>query len=352
MLIFGTMRRFIPFAFLLIVIFLSGCSAAFHYAEFIRPSDRYIPSDLYKMGLAQRAVTESDVAPVYTEGIPYEKLPGVPEQTVDLTFKALEETVKELGRFDFTRINDENARINRSEFASSPFSKEEIERIGNSYDLDGIISLDGFEMVIRTSGEVNVISGTDASGFPVRVPEFSKESQVSLTLLWRVYDCRRVEMIDEYQETYERYFGRVSYSEEDINQIKPEDMGLMDVAGAAAYDYYTRISPHWEEDYRKYYYTGSRELQAIATDLQATGDWERAAGKWKELTNSENLKVRYRAMYNMASASEILGRPKVAKEWITRAIALNPEQMARNYAEKIEKQILVYEVVNRQLGIN
>jgi hypothetical protein len=54
----------------------------------------------------------------------------------------------------------------------------------------------------------------------------------------------------------------------------------------------------------------------------------------------------------MAVASEILGRPKVAKTWIDRAIAINPEKMARNYAKKIDKQILIYEVVNRQLGIN
>ena len=346
------MRRLAFIPFVLIVLSLSGCSAAFYYAEFIRPSDRYFPSDLYVMGLAQRAATEANVAPVYTDGIPYEELKGIPKQTADLAIKSLKETVEELGRYDFTKVIIKESQINADVFAMPPFSSEEIDSIGDIYDLDGIISLDGFEMLIKTSGDVNVINGIDASGVPVRVPEFSKESEVRVTLLWRLYDCRRNEMIDEYQESYERFFGRVSYSEEDINQIKPEDMSLLDVAGAAAYDYYTRISPHWEEDYRKYYYTGSTELQAIATDLQATGDWERAALKWKELTTSENLKVKYRATYNMAVASEILGRPKVAKTWIDRAIAINPEKMARNYAKKIDKQILIYEVVNRQLGIN
>jgi hypothetical protein len=183
------------------------------------------------------------------------------------------------------------------------------------------------------------------------VPEFSKESQVTLSLLWRFYDCRSGELLDEYEETYERVFGRVSYSEDEIRELKPKDLSLMDVAGMAAYDYYERISPHWEEGYRKYYYSGSAELQDIAKELDYTGNWERAATRWKQLTTSENLKVRYRAMYNMAVASEILGKPKVAKEWIGRAIQLDPNRQARAYAKEIDKQIVIYDVVNRQLGI-
>lgn len=345
------MRRFYPLLILLAVFSLTACSTTYYYAEFIKPSDRYIPSSIYYVGVADRATTPETNAAVFTDGIPYEYLQGVPQKAVSFSLANLDTLVTEMRRFDFVPIENKGNAVPEKSFSAPKLTENQLDSISRKYDLDGLISLDGCEMVIRTSGEINVVSVDDGSGMPVRVPEFSKESQVSLTLLWRFYDCRTSEMIDEYQETYERIFGRVSYSEEDIGELRPEDLRLMDVAGMAAYDYYERISPHWEEGYRKYYLSGSTELQSTALELQRTGNWEKAAVEWKNLVSSENLKVRHRAMYNMAVASEIMGNPRLAKEWIEKAMALDPNRQTRSYAKEIEKQIVIYEVVNRQLGI-
>jgi len=335
----------------LVSILMGACSTNYYYADFIKPSNRYIPAAVYVVGIAERSVTPESTCPVYTDGIPYEYLKRVPQQTATFALNNLDTLVTEIGRFAFIKVDVDDSVISDKTFATPRFTKQELDSIGRRYDLDGLISLDGCEMLIRTSGEVNVVSVNDGSGMPVRVPEFSKESQVSLTLLWRFYDCKSGEILDEYQESYERVFGRISYSEEDIGELKPEDMSLMDVAGMAAYDYYERISPHWQEGYRKLYFTGSDKLQEIASDLNRTGNWEDAAAEWKKLVDDENLKVRHRAIYNMAVASEIMGTPRVAKEWIDRAMVLDPNRQTRQYAEQLEKQIVIYEVVNRQLGI-
>lgn len=336
---------------ILLLFVLSGCNTTYHYTEFIKPSRRYVPSTVYVVGVAQRSTTPKSVCPVYTNGIPYGELEEIPNKAAKLTIENLKELCEGIGRFKFVEIDIEESDINAEEFATKALSESEIVSLSKIYDLDGVISLDGHDMLVRTSGSVNVVSVTDGSGMPTQVPEFSKESEVSMSLLWRFYDSSTGQMIDEYQENYERVFGRVSYSEEEIQKFKDEDMGLMDVSGMAAYDYFERISPHWEPDYRQYFSQGSAGLVEIATKLDSTGNWEKAAQDWKELAESEDTKVSHRACFNMALASEILGQPRIALEWIERAKLIKPSKKTLKYEELLKKQMLVYEVVNRQLGI-
>jgi hypothetical protein len=334
-----------------LLILLGGCNTTYHYTEFIKPSNRYVPSSTYVVGVAQRSTTQKTVCSVYTNGIPYGELENIPYKSANMTIENLKKLCEKMGRFKFVEIEIDDAEVNDEEFATKPLSEADIESLSKIYDLDGILCLDGHNMVIRTSGSVSVVSVTDGSGMPTQVPEFSKESEVSMSLLWRFYDSSTGQMIDEYQENYERVFGRIAYSEEEIQEFKDEDMGLMDVSGMAAYDYFERISPHWEPDYRQYFSLGSPELEEIAEKLELTGDWEEAAGSWRELTDSEESKVSHRASFNMALASEILGQPRVAIEWIDRAKMINPTKKTLKYAEVLDRQLLIYEVVNSQLGV-
>ncbi|MEM9052746.1 MAG: DUF6340 family protein [Bacteroidota bacterium] len=345
------MRRISLTNVIFLVFLLCGCGTTYHYTEFLKPSNRYVPSNIYVVGVLQRSTTQNSVCPVYLDGIPYGKIEEVPFRAANLAIDNLKNLCEGIGRFKFVSISVNDTVPNEGEFATKKLSNSEIQELTVQHNLDGIISLDGQDMLIRTSGSVSVVSVDDGSGMPSQVPEFSKESQVSMSLLWRFYDCSSGQMIDEYQESYERFFSRVSFSEEEIQEFKDEDMGLMDISGMAAYDYFERISPHWEPDYRQYFNTGSDELVLISEKLELTGDWEEAAQSWLKLTSSDDPKIRHKACFNMALASEILGQPRVAKEWITKAKLTNPTKRTLKYEELIDRQILIYEVVNSQLGI-
>jgi hypothetical protein len=304
------------------------------------------------VGVINRAASPEHVAPILTNGLPYDNLKGIPQLASVKTLDFLEKELNQLKRFELVNLDNPGFTKDPRVFASSAFTDVQIDSICRLYELDGILALDGLEMAIRTSGDVDVVTVNDPTGMPVRVPEFSKESQVDLTVLWRFYNCGSGQRIDEYQETYQRFFSRIAYSEEEIGELKPEDMRLVDIAYLAAKDYHDRISPHWVEDYRRYYTSGSPELLAIQQELMITGNWESAAMKWKELAQSNDPKTKYRSMFNMAVASELFGKPRVAKEWIEKAISVNPSRKAIDYKKEIEKQVLIYEVVNSQLGIN
>jgi hypothetical protein len=346
------MQRTLLSNVILLLILLSGCNTTYHYTEFLKPSNRYISSAIYRVGVVQRATNAQDVCPVYTDGIPYGELKNVPKRAANLTIENLKKLCEDIGRYQFVVIPYEDSLVSKENFATPPLTEEEILRLAGENDLDALISLDGHDMLIRTSGSVSVVTVNDETGMPAQVPEFSKQSEVNMSLLWRFYDCITGQKIDQYQESYERFFGRVSLSEEEIQTFKEEDMGLMDVAGMAAFDYYERIAPHWEPDYRQFFNAGSEDLVLIADKLELNGNWEEAAQEWRKLTKSENAKEKHKACFNMALASEILGQPRVAKEWIVKAKMIDPSRKTLKYEEIIDKQILIYEVVNSQLGID
>ena len=230
-------------------------------------------------------------------------------------------------------------------------TKEQIDSICDANKVDGIVSLEGVDLSIRTDGDVNVVSAIDQNGMAIRVPEFSSNQEVSYTVAWRFYDGLQLKPIDLYQETYQMQFNRVAYDPEEASKINPDEMQIMDVAKQAAADYQNRISPHFESGYRLYYRGNTVALGNISRNLEASGDWKAAAAEWTKLINSEDENEKYYANYNMAVASEMLGRPRVAKEWLEKAIAVKDRKQALRYLDTIKKQILIYDVVNQQLGL-
>jgi hypothetical protein len=333
------------------IVLLWGCNTTFHYAEFITPSEVFIPSQIYQVGLINRGVNRENATAIFIDGVPREYVKGLPLQAVNITTDYFRKAVSNLKRYEIVPIEWDASGRDPKKFLEPELSAELIDSICEVHKLDGIISIDGAELTIRTNGDVNVVTAVDDAGMPVRVPEFNRQQEVSLTLVWRFYDGYHLKAIDDFQETYQRTFYNTAYAMPEDEEVRPEDMNLMDVCRLAAADYHDRVSPHWFQDHRVYYKSGSMELAEIAQRVEADNNWELAANRWIKLTESEEEKVKYFATFNMAVASEMLGRPRVAKEWLLRAQKLNDNMEVKNYMETLNKQILIYDVVDRQLGI-
>ncbi len=344
------MMRLRYFNALILLLVLTGCGATYHYAEFIKPSKTYIPSKVYYIGVINRAASQKTTAAIKVNDIPYDYVKGLPVRTAEKTIDNWKKQVEEIGRFKVIDIEWDLKNRDAEKFSAKAFTAQEIDSLCEWHEVDGILSLDGIEMSINTSGEVEVISTTDDAGMPVRVPEFTRQQEVALTILWRFYDGYTLKKINEYQETYRRFFNHLSSSEEE-NVNEATDLSLEGIAQVAALDYAEQVAPYWEEDHRLYYRGHTNELLVISDNLEFNGDWERAAREWKDLVNSDDEKERYYARYNMAVASEMLGRPRAGKEWLLKAKEVNHIKQVDKYMEILERQILIYDVVDRQLGL-
>ncbi len=334
------------------IFLLSGCGTSYYYAEFIQPSKVYVPAKVYRLGVVNRAVTAQTDAVIYTQGIPFESIRGLPLKAVDKTIQELIKNNEVLSRFDLITFSLPPRFMGGKQFMSEQLSIEQVDSICRTLNLDGFASIDGAELSIRTKGEVQVVNVTDDFGQIVRVPEFNNESQITYSIGWRLYDNNYKVLTDTYQETYQRIFTSVAYSESEALQMGIDNLTMSQVAYLAGADYYTRIAPHWKEDFRLYYQTGSEAMYRIAQNLEYDGNWEEAARKWKDLTDYFDDKVAFRAQYNLAVAAEMMGNPREAREWLLKAMAIKDTKQAHRYMTTIEKQILVYDVVNLQLGIS
>lgn len=335
----------------LLVFLLTACNATYHYAEFIRPSNVYIPSKVFYVGVINRAAGEDNTAAIYVEGVPVNFIPGLPKMAANKTLEALEDEIENLERFRFVNIEWDNSDRSDKEFTAEQFTSAEIDSLCAVYEVDGLLAIEGLELAIRTNGEVNVVSVSDEAGRMVQVPEFTQRQEVSLTPLWRFYDGLSLTMIDEFQKTYQGVFNQSTLNPNEQGDVNLSEGSLIDISLLAAQDYHNRISPHWEPGQRLYYRGNSNELLSISSDLEYNGDWEAAAKKWMKLTTSDDDKVRYFATYNMAVASEMLGRPKTAKSWLEKAREIEDRKQINRYMEIIDRQILVYDVVDSQLGV-
>lgn len=333
----------------LCVFLCASCTSTYHFADFIKPSDVYIPSSVYRIGVLNRGAMSSDDAPIYVDGIPIEYLRGVPKSVSDKTLVFLKKEIDELGRYEVVPINWEPTEKVSREMVRSPYTVSQIDSICDTYQLDGFIAIEGVDLLVKTSGEVDVVTANTPDGRMVRVPEFTSQQEVDYNIVWRFYQRGNAELLDVLDATYDAYSNQVSFTPQ-LNEEFDESLAFDLVAAKAAHEYHNRVSPYWEGDYRLYY-RGPGDLVNVAYDLDITGNWEKAAQDWLKLTTDEMPKIQYGAKYNMAVASEMLGRPKIAKDWLIKAKAVDDTKQVKKYMEQIDRQILIYDVIDRQLGL-
>ncbi len=326
---------------------LLSCSSTYYYADFLVPSEVYVPSNVKRLGLLNRGAGQRDASPIYIDGVPVEYFGGVGKAVGDQTLNVLATANLNLNRYQTVLVPLDGYVTDDRKVVQDQLSQHVVDSICEANYLDGLVSIDGIDISIRTSGEINVVPTTDQFGNVVRVPEFSQDQEITYQVSWRFYQAGDVDLIDSFSDEYRRITTTVSYAREnDSRERLPEDFEV--VAKMAAYDYMRRISPHWKEDYRLYY-QGGESLSRISSNLDYNANWEEAASQWIALTNSEDLNTRYMAMYNMAVASEMIGNPRLAKDWAVKAKAVKHTKQVDKYLEIIDRQILIYDVLEYQL---
>lgn len=333
-----------------LLILFSACGTSYYYAEFIQPSGTYIPSKVRHVGVVNLSSTPALTATVRTNGSA-EQVTRITDMLANRTVNALKLRLVDIGRYVPMLMTQPGYALKGDGFKAPFLSPHIVDSLCRAYGLEGIIALEGVQVTVDTRGEVGVTSVSDPSGTPVQMPEFSSESQVTYTVMWRFYDNVRSIVADTHQDTHQMTFTKVAYSEQALQEARRDESILSDVALFAAETYFERISPHWKQDYRTYYQSGSDEFYNIAMQLDMDGDWESAAAKWMNFIDHPEKKLAYRSNFNMAVASEMLGNPREAREWLEKAIAIKDTQEAFKYMRQIEKQILILDVVHVQLGL-
>ncbi len=93
---------------------------------------------------------------------------------------------------------------------------------------------------------------------------------------------------------------------------------ILDAAHYLGNSFGAKIIPDWIE-VERIYYTSSNPEMARAEKYAKNGDWLKAAEIWKKETKNKNDKIVAKALYNMALACEMEGKPDVGIDWLVKS---------------------------------
>jgi Family of unknown function (DUF6340) len=338
------------FIFLLTPLLFSNCSTSYYYANFVVPAEVYIPADVKTIRLVNRSEGNNETNYYKINGQAVENLKGVATSTANEAIKVLREQIEKFNRYSIVESTQQIVKPNNG-FPAEVLKTEEILKLCTKDKVDALIAIDGVDLSINTNGEVEFIPAVDYYGNPVSVPQFNSEREVDLSIAWRMYDCKKVIVGDEWIDYERMSFTKSGYSEDQsYNQLPTKSGSISDIAKVAAINYASRISPHRLGAYRKYFDSGSEKLIAAGQLVRLDENWEKATEIWSLAANSKILKESTRAQFNLALAAEMLGKPEISKVWIDKALLTTDKKIFKDYATEIEKQILIKKVVEKQVG--
>lgn len=220
-------------------------------------------------------------------------------------------------------------RIDSSKYIK-PLSWGVVESVAKKDTADLIISLEYMKLMLFTDAYKANNGVSDYYYGYIKTPIYC---------YWRVYDLSKKKIPNGYL-----YRDTLVWDASDIypvtlgNQI-PGNFTCAAYAGADCGEKYAlKIAPTWVDDKRLFFHGGSPEMDN-AYYLVYKGQWVEAAAEWQRVFARNKRKLSAKAAFNLALASEMLGRFDLSKEWLQKALKYYPLIEISSYQAKIDERI-------------
>lgn len=173
--------------------------------------------------------------------------------------------------------------------------------------------------------------------------------EVSISMYWSVFDLVAKKRLDKYHYIDTLFWDAESYYKPELEDKMPSvEKSIRETCYFAAIDYANRIFPTWKTEARYYFKLGNKDFEKADQYVQEN-DFEKAAELWKNYTNVIDKEIASRACYNMAFASEMMGKLDLAIAWAEKSKKIKNKQRTRYYIsilksrqeglKKLQKQI-------------
>jgi hypothetical protein len=191
---------------------------------------------------------------------------------------------------------------------------------GNHADL--FIVLDSLNLSMES--DQFIIGGYD-------VPEYYAYREIAVQAYLKVFDLPNEKMIDQYTYTDTLFWDATAYT---LNKLKSQlpslEQSIREVSYFAAYDYANRIFPRWQLETRQYFVSGNEDFEKAA-ELAEEHQWLEAAELWDKYIQDQDRELASRANYNMAVASEMLGKLDLALKYAARSYVIKKKSRTKEY---------------------
>jgi hypothetical protein len=97
------------------------------------------------------------------------------------------------------------------------------------------------------------------------------------------------------------------------------------------------ISPKWQDENRKYYITGNKEIDT-AIPLIKENKWEEAAEIWMKYSSVSSKSLRSKVEFNLALAAEMTGDIDLAIDWAFKSYKTKYSRIADLYLNYLNQR--------------
>lgn len=156
---------------------------------------------------------------------------------------------------------------------------------------------------------------------------------------WRVYDVTKNQIANGYLYRDTLVWDARDWIPVSVGNQIPGYFSASAYAGnECGKKYAEKIAPIWNNDKRILFHSGSEELENGAIHAM-NGQWIIAASEWQKVFPLNKRKQSAKAAFNLALASEMLGKFDIAMEWLRKAKKYYPLPEIDGYKLTIEERI-------------
>lgn len=327
--------------FLFCLIGLTASSCASYYAtltiETPKPAKEELPADIQSITLLNRSMSKEflqhreDSLQNYFYRNGYQLSAIVLDSlAADTTIRALAELMLESGRYDVVVPVERNIKRDLSyDLIPDTLSSLTVRQLCKQYNTDALLVMEQFipkVMTDYTEDKYNdKYSGTTYS--------FYASLDLKYDALFRIYKpgskTREIQLSDTiYWESSEDNLTRL------FSKLPSIKNAVISAGIKVALDVDSKISPSWVPEKRGYF------LFSLKSDsgqqLINENKTDEAKAFWMEKEHSTNKKIRSRAEYNLALASELEGDLDKAIEWGLKSFYTQYDYRTEVYLKKLK----------------
>ncbi|WP_298505122.1 DUF6340 family protein [uncultured Maribacter sp.] len=338
---------------LLFLVFFSSCSTTKEYILVtLEPASVELESNIKRIGIINESLVQQQKEyENRIEQILSEKDLQLDKEGKKAAIAGLFDELLKDKRFDTIKIIEGIPATHKSRKESSEeISWSKVETLCKEHNVDAIFSLSHYD----TETQVSLRKKKILQANMLRVKEKVRGNEITLETLiengWRIYNPKNKQVIDEmvFTEVLESKAEGITpvqaliAIEDRVKEVSKQSKNKGEAYGM-------RLLPSENGVVRKYFIKGGSELQ-LAHSYVEVADWESAVKVWESLQFNTDLKVKSRAIYNLAFYEEIKGNLGGALYLANKAQEIQSSKVYQYYVKALQERIEENEIVKEQLA--
>lgn len=324
-------KYFFRLLFVMMLFLASGCKTTEYFTiDVMEPAELYLPVGLDTILVTHNAFPDT-TNPEGTPFVIYGKLlHDTAFRDTALAWKAittLDDMLGEIGRFETIFIDTLGKGLpdKPNEYTEADIAT--IKRWCNQHGAKAFLILTSLEKKISYDVYYGMF-GNDVGEFAAVIAG-----------RWLLINPFAVKLIDDKMMLDTLYLPvKDPYAQNDVENYRNSVELLEDAAVMMGINYGSYISPHFSQTSRVVFTKGDKGIREGFEQAQA-GDWKTAAVFWREALTVSDNKVRAKASFNLALASEMEGLLEPALEWAKESYQFFPDTINKTYIGILEERI-------------